>query len=141
MLSAWLVSARAPTWNTTGKRLPEMTCRTSFISTSPWPAVKFVTRPPARAKPSAAEADECSLSGSRKTSGVPHRLARPSATAAWYTAGIVVDGVIGYEQAASLIRVSTEAIASDPSQMTGSPGYRNVGPFMRRTLARTSHDD
>ena len=30
----------------------------------PCPAVKFVTRPPARAKPSAAEAEECSDSGS-----------------------------------------------------------------------------
>ena len=61
----------------------------------PWPAVKFVTRPPASAKPSAAEADECSDSGSRKASGVPHRLVRPSATAAWKIAAIVVDGVIG----------------------------------------------
>ena len=66
MLSAWLVSARAPMWKTTGSRLPAMTYRTSFISTRPWPAVKFVTRPPASAKPSAADADECSDSGSMK---------------------------------------------------------------------------
>ena len=77
MLSAWLVSARAPTWKTTGRRLPAMTYRTSFISTRPWPAVKFVTRPPASAKPSAADADECSDSGSRKRSGVPHRSVLP----------------------------------------------------------------
>ena len=51
MLSAWLVSARAPTWKTTGRRLPLMTYRTSFIRTRPWPAVKFVTRPPASATP------------------------------------------------------------------------------------------
>ena len=34
-------------------------------------------------------------------SGVPHRFVRPSATAAWKTAAIVVDGVIGYAQATS----------------------------------------
>ena len=68
MLSAWLVRARAPTWKTTGRRLPLMTWRTSFISTRPWPAVKLVTRPPASAKPSAADALECSDSGSRKRS-------------------------------------------------------------------------
>ena len=95
MLSAWLVSARAPTWKTTGSRLPLMTYRTSFIRTRPWPAVKFVTRPPASAAPSAADADECSDSGSMNRSGVPHRLVRPAATAAWKIAAIVVDGVIG----------------------------------------------
>ena len=62
---------------------------------SPWPAVKFVTRPPARAKPSAAEAEECSDSGSMNRSGVPHRFVAPSATAAWYSAAMVVEGVIG----------------------------------------------
>ena len=61
----------------------------------PWPAVKFVTRAPARADPSAADADECSDSGSMNRSGVPHRLVAPLATAAWKTAAIVVDGVIG----------------------------------------------
>ncbi len=35
---------------------------------------------------------------------------------------MVVDGVIGYAQAPSLIRVSTWAIASDPSTMAGIPG-------------------
>jgi hypothetical protein len=35
---------------------------------------------------------------------------------------MVVDGVIGYEHAPSLIRVSTDAIATDPSQITGVPG-------------------
>ena len=83
MLRAWLVIARAPTWKTTGSRFPAMTYRTSFISTRPWPAVKFVTRPPARATPSAADAEECSDSGSMKRSGVPHRSAWPPATAAW----------------------------------------------------------
>ena len=60
-----------------------MTYRTSFIRIRPWPAVKFVTRAPANAAPSAAEADECSDSGSMNRSGVPHRSVRPSATAAW----------------------------------------------------------
>ena len=72
-----------------------MTYRTSFIRIRPWPAVKFVTRPPARAKPSAADAEECSDSGSMNWRPVPHRLVRPSATAAWKIAAIVVDGVIG----------------------------------------------
>ena len=95
MLRAWLVSARAPMWKTTGNRLPLMTYRTSFMRIRPWPAVKFVTRPPASATPSAADAELCSDSGSMKRSGVPHRLVRPDATPAWYTAAIVVDGVIG----------------------------------------------
>ena len=72
-----------------------MTNRTSFIRTRPWPAVKLVTRAPDRAAPSAAEADECSDSGSMNRRGVPHRFVRPSATAAWKTAAIVVEGVIG----------------------------------------------
>ena len=83
MLSDWLVSARAPTWKTAGRRLPEMTYRTSFIRRRPWPAVKFVTRPPASAKPSAALAEECSDSGSTKRRLVPQRFVRPSATATW----------------------------------------------------------
>ena len=62
---------------------------------SPCPAVKFVTRPPASATPSAAEAELCSDSGSMKASGVPHRFVWPAATADWKTAAIVVDGVIG----------------------------------------------
>jgi hypothetical protein len=95
MLSAWLVRARAPTWKTAGSRLPAITNRTSFIRTSPWPAVKLVTRAPASAAPSAADADECSDSGSMNRSGVPHRFDLPSATAAWKTAAIVVDGVMG----------------------------------------------
>ena len=95
MFSPWLVSARAPTWKTIGSRLPLMTWSTSFISTRPWPAVKFTARPPASAKPSAAVADECSDSSSRKASGVPHRLVRPLATAAWKAAAMFVDGVIG----------------------------------------------
>ena len=83
MLRPWLVRARAPTWNTTGSRLPEMTYRTSFMRIRPCPAVKFVTRPRASANPSAARADECSDSGWRNASGVPHRLGLPPATAAW----------------------------------------------------------
>ena len=83
MLRAWLVRARAPTWNTTGRRLPLMTYRTSFIRMRPWPAVKLTVRPPVSATPSAADALECSLSGSMNRSWVPHRFGRPSATAAW----------------------------------------------------------
>ena len=74
MLSAWLVRARAPMWKTTGRRLPLMTYRTSFIRTSPWPAVKFVTRPPASATPSAAEAELCSDSGSMKRERRPPQV-------------------------------------------------------------------
>ncbi len=95
MFSAWLVRARAPMWNTTGRRLPLRTYRTSFIRIRPWPAVKFVARLPARATPSAAEAELCSDSGSMNASGVPQRFGRPAATAAWKIAAIVVDGVIG----------------------------------------------
>ena len=51
--------------------------------------------PPARATPSAADAELCSDSGSMKRSGVPQRFGRPAATAAWKIAAIVVDGVIG----------------------------------------------
>ena len=45
---------------TAGSRLPLIVYRTSFISTRPWPLVKLVTRPPATAKPSQAEAELCS---------------------------------------------------------------------------------
>src|SRR5450759_1467389 len=71
MLRLWLVSARAPTWKTAGRRLPAITYRTSFMRMRPCPAVKLVTRPPARAKPSAAEAEACSDSGSTNFSCVP----------------------------------------------------------------------
>ena len=83
MLRLWLVMARAPMWKTAGRRLPAMTYRTSFIRIRPCPAVKLVTRPPARAKPSAAEAEECSDSGSTNLSCVPQRLGVPLATATW----------------------------------------------------------
>ena len=43
----------------------------------------------------AADAEQCSDSGSMNRSGVPHRFVRPSATAAWKIAAIVVEGVIG----------------------------------------------
>ena len=109
-------------WKTAGSRLPEMTYRTSFIRISPWPAVKFVTRAPASAAPSAADADECSDSGSMNRRGVPHRFVAPFATAAWKIAAIVVDGVIGYAQAISARRVSIDAIASEPSRIAGVPG-------------------
>jgi hypothetical protein len=33
---------------------------------------------------------------------------------------------MGYEHAPSLIRVSTEAMASDPSQIAGVPGKRGT---------------
>jgi hypothetical protein len=72
-----------------------MTKSTSFISTRPCPEVKFTTRPPASAKPSAEVAEECSDSSSRKESGVPHRFDRPSATAAWKAPAMLVEGVIG----------------------------------------------
>jgi hypothetical protein len=39
---------------------------------------------------------------------------------------MLVEGVMGYEHAPSLMHVSTEAIASDPSQMTGIPGKRGL---------------
>jgi len=95
MFRAWLVIARAPIWKTAGRRLPEMTYRTSFIRIRPWAEVKLVTRPPARAKPSAAEAEECSDSGSTNLSFVPQMLGVPLATAVWKTAAMVVEGVIG----------------------------------------------
>lgn len=77
------MSARAPTWKTTGSRLPAIVYRTSFISTRPCPEVKLVTRPPARANPSHVEADECSDSSSRKNSDSPQRFFLPLAWAAW----------------------------------------------------------
>ncbi len=87
--------AREPTWKTAGRRLPLMVKSTSFISTSPCPEVKFVTLPPAAAKPSAALAEECSDSGSRKTMGSPQRFSKPSAAAAAYSTPMLVEGVMG----------------------------------------------
>ncbi len=94
-LRPWLVSARAPMFMTTGRRLPEIVYSTSFISTRPWPEVKLVTRPPATAKPSQTVAAECSLSGSKNMSVSPHRFLSPFMTAALKPPPIVVELVIG----------------------------------------------
>ena len=93
--SEWLVSARAPMLNTTGNRLPLIVYSTSFMSTRPWPLVKFVTRPPASANPSQKDAEECSLSGSMNTSGSPQRFACPFCTAALNPPPMVVLLVMG----------------------------------------------
>jgi len=94
-LSPWLVKARAPMFMSTGRRLPEIVYRTSFISTRPCPEVKLVTRPPATAKPSHTVAAECSLSGSKKRRESPHRFFRPFMTAALKPPPMVVELVIG----------------------------------------------
>src|SRR4029077_20098571 len=91
----------------------------------PWPDVKFVTRPPATAKPSQTEAAECSLSGSKNMSASPHRLVNPFMTAALKPPPIVVELVIGYAPAAWLIWTSTCTTASAPSHVVGVPGYSN----------------
>ena len=80
---------------TTGSRFPAMVYSTSFISTKPWPEVKLVTRPPAKANPSQKDAEECSLSGSMKISGSPQRFVRPLWTAALKPPPIVVELVMG----------------------------------------------
>ncbi len=54
-----------------------------------------MTRPPATAKPSQTVAAECSLSGSKNTSGSPHRFLPPFMTAALKPPPIVVELVIG----------------------------------------------
>src|SRR5213075_2524090 len=95
---------------------------TSFISTSPCPLVKLVTRPPASAKPSQVDALECSLSGSMNRSFSPHRFFCPLETAAEYPPPIVVELVIGYAQAAWVMLTSTQTTAPEPSVIVGIPG-------------------
>ena len=85
--------------------------------------MKFVTRPPANANPSQKEADECSLSGSMKMSGSPHKFVLPLLTAALNPAPIVVELVIGYAPLPWHTATSTWTTASEPSQVTGMPGY------------------
>ncbi len=80
---------------TTGSRLPAIVYSTSFINTRPWPEVKFVTRPPAAAKPSQNVAAECSLSGSKNTSWSPHMLGIPFITAWLKPPPMVVELVMG----------------------------------------------
>src|SRR5436190_9588347 len=108
-------------WNTIGRRLPLIVYKTSFMSTRPWPLVKLVTRPPASAKPSHVEADECSLSGSMKSSLSPHRFFIPLETALAYPPPMTVELVIGYAQAAWVMLVSTQTTAPEPSVMVGMP--------------------
>ena len=62
---------------------------------SPWPEVKLVTRSPATAKRSQAEAAECSLSGSKNTSRSPQWFVAPFMTEALKPPPIVVGLVIG----------------------------------------------
>jgi hypothetical protein len=57
--------------------------------------VKFVTRPPATAKPSHTAAAECSLSGSKNMRVSPQRFLPPLETAALKPPPIVVELVIG----------------------------------------------
>src|SRR6202043_1014826 len=97
------VRARAPMWKTTGRRLPEIVKRTSFMRIKPWPDVKLVTRPPDTAKPSHVLAALCSDSGSMKANSSPQRFLLPLATSAWYPPPMVVDEVIGYAQAPCVI--------------------------------------
>src|SRR3989304_2620445 len=98
------------------------------MSTRPWPDVKFVTRPPAAAKPSQNDADECSLSGSTNTSCSPHRFGTPLTTAWLYPPPIVVELVIGNAPQPCEIRVSTHTTASAPSHVVGMPGDWNCSP-------------
>src|SRR5689334_7458471 len=119
-------------WKTTGRRFPEIVYKTSFIRISPWPDVKFVTRPPDTANPSQVLAALCSDSGSMKASSSPHRLRFPLAISAWYPPPIVVDDVIGYAQAPCVMWVSTHTTMPAPSDVVGMPGY---GTFVSRDLS------
>src|SRR5947209_3646101 len=106
-----------------GSRLPLMTYRTSFIRIKPWPGVKFVTRPPASAKPSQAEAELCSDSGSRNCSVSPQRFCLPLDTSAAKPSPIGVEGVMGYAHAACEMCDSTQTTAPEPSAVERMPGY------------------
>src|SRR6476661_4402126 len=94
------------------------------MRTSPWPLVKFVTRPPASSKPSHVDAEECSLSGSMNRSFSPQRFFAPLETAPAYPPPITVELVIGYAQAAWVMLVSTQTTAPEPSVIVGIPGKR-----------------
>src|SRR5690242_3884979 len=93
------------------------------MSTRPCPLVKLVTRPPANAKPSHVDAEECSLSGSMKRSFSPQRFFCPLETAPEYPPPITVELVIGYAHAACVMLISTHTTAPEPSVMVGIPLY------------------
>src|SRR5439155_23342273 len=108
-----------------------------LISTSPCPLVKFVTRPPASAKPSQVDAEECSLSGSMKRSFSPQRFFWPLETAAEYPPPMVVEEVIGYAQAACVMLISAQTTAPEPSVIVGTPLKRGF-PLPEEPLMQSS---
>ena len=118
------VKDRVATCRTTGSRLPEIECRTSFISTSPWPEVKLVTRPPASANPSQAEAALWGDSATKNSSRSSHRLRLPAENSAANASAIADEGGTGKTQAAWAICDSTQTTAWAPSEVATSPGYR-----------------
>src|SRR5213594_1336335 len=101
----------------------------------PWPEVKFVTRPPATAKPSHVLAALCSDSGSMKANSSPQRLRLPLATSAWYPPPIVVEDVIGYAHAPCVTWVSTQTTIPAPSEVVGTPGYGGFSSFVENSFS------
>src|ERR1041385_1112169 len=111
----------------------------------PWPDVKFVTRPPATAKPSQVLAALCSDSGSMKANSSSERFRLPFATSSWYPPPMVVDDVIGYAHAPWVTWVSTQTTIPAPSEVVGIPGNGGfcsfdedsrsvVGPWLFRVV-------
>src|SRR4026207_1844654 len=99
-----------------------MTYSTSFIRMRPWPEVKLVTRPPARAKPSHALAELCSDSGSRNWIVSPQRFFLPFANSAANPSPIGVEGVVGYATEAWQVCDPPQTTAPDPSTVVTIPG-------------------
>ena len=80
--------------------------------------MKFVTRPPARANPSHVEADECSLSGSMKSSFSPQRFRIPFDTAAARRYRRLYDAaVVGYGRFEHLVRWDLARSLGDAAMM------------------------
>ena len=128
MLSAWLVSARAPTWKTTGSRLPLMTYRTSFIRTRPWPGGEV--RDPAAGERRAFGRGRRGMLGL----GLDEAERRPPQVGPAVGDGGLEDrGHRGRRRdrvdAGDLARagVSTWATASEPSTIAGRPGIAGRG--------------
>ena len=77
MVMAWEASDRAATWKTIARRLPAEACSTSDMHSNSCPAVNVVTRPPASANPSQADAALWPHSDSSSWSDSLHRLRPP----------------------------------------------------------------
>ena len=93
--SAWVASARAATWNTTGVSSPAILYMLGTIRSSPCEAVNVVPSAPPWRTPCRAPAAPASLCISTTAGTFPHRLGCCRLDHSSASSAIVEDGVIG----------------------------------------------